>query len=58
VPLTDERKHEIARAGLQLGTGDTILLGQPEHLARISGIVFDALAYCQDDANFKRSSHD
>lgn len=56
VPLTDERKREIARAGLQLGAGDSILLSQPEHLARITGIVFDALEYCKDDANFKRSS--
>ena len=56
VPLTDERKREIARAGLQLGAGDSILLNQPEHLARITGIVFDALEYCKDDANFKRAT--
>ena len=56
VPLTDERKKEVVRAGLELGAGDTILLSQPEHLARISGIVFDALAHCQDDANFKRGA--
>lgn len=55
VPLTDERKKEIARAGLQVGAGDSILLSQPEHLARITGILFDALEYCRDDANFKRS---
>jgi len=55
VPLTEDRKREIERAGLQIGAGDSILLSQPEHLARISGIVFDALAYCKDDANFKRS---
>lgn len=55
VPLTDDRKREIARAGLQLGAGDSILLNQPEHLARISGIVFDALAYCMDDSNFRRA---
>lgn len=55
VPLTDERKREIARAGLQLGAADSILLSQPEHLARISGIVFDALEYCKEDANFKRA---
>lgn len=54
VPLTEERKKEVLRAGLKLSAGETILLPQPEHLARISGIVFDALAYCQDDANFKR----
>lgn len=55
VPLTEERKKEVLRAGLELGAGDTILLPQPEYLARISGIVFDALAYSQDDANFKRN---
>ncbi len=54
VPITDERRREVARAGLQIGAGDTILLSQPDHLARIPGIVFDALEYCRDDANFKR----
>lgn len=56
VPLTDERKREISRAGLQLGTGDSILLSNPEQLSRITGIVFDALEYCRDDANFKRQT--
>ena len=55
VPLTDERKREITRAGLQIGTGDSIILSQPEHLARIAGIVFDALEHCKDDNNFKRA---
>ncbi|MDO5623814.1 MAG: type I restriction endonuclease [Pseudomonadota bacterium] len=55
VPLTDQRKREIERAGLQLGAGDSILLSQPEHLARITGIVFDALEHCRDDNNFKRA---
>lgn len=56
VPLTDERKREISRAGLQLGAGDSILLNNPEQLSRITGIVFDALEYCRDDANFKRQT--
>ncbi|MGP1516367.1 MAG: type I restriction endonuclease [Ottowia sp.] len=56
VPLTDQRKHEIARAGLQLGMGNSILLSHPDHLSRIAGIVFDALHHCQDDNNFKRAS--
>lgn len=56
VPLTEDRKREIARAGLQLGSGESILLPQPEHLMRLPGIVFDAFAFCRDDANFKRSS--
>ncbi len=54
VPLTEDRKREVSRAGLQLGPADTILLTQPEHLMRIPGILFDALAYCTDDSNFKR----
>lgn len=54
VPLDEQRKREIERAGLKLGAGESILLNQPEHLARITGIVFDALDYCRDDNNFKR----
>lgn len=54
VPMTDERQREVERAGLQWGSGGGIVLPQPEHLWRIAGIIFDALAYCQDDGNFKR----
>ena len=56
VPLTEERQREITRAGLQTGAGGSILLSQPEHLARIAGIVFDALQYCKDDSNFRRTT--
>lgn len=55
VPLDDARKREITRAGLELGAGDSIVLHQPDHLMRIPGIIFDALAYCSDDGNFKRA---
>jgi predicted type IV restriction endonuclease len=58
VPMTGERRKEIARAGLQLGPSDSILLSQPEHLMRIPGILFDALEYCRDDNNFKRAGGD
>lgn len=56
VPLTDERKREISRAGLELGAANTILIAQPDHLARIPGLVFDSLEYCQDDKNFSRKT--
>lgn len=56
VPLTDERRREIARAGLEIGAADAVLLASPDHLMRIAGIVADAHSYCQDDANFKRGS--
>lgn len=55
VPWTEERKREVARAGLQFGAGGSILLNQPDHLARITGIVFDALEHCKNDENFKRA---
>jgi hypothetical protein len=55
MPLTEAHKREIARAGLQLDAADSVLLAQPEHLSRISGLVFDSLAYSQDDANFRRA---
>jgi hypothetical protein len=57
VPLTDERRREVSRAGLEVN-GDSILLASPDHLLRISGIVIDAFNYCRDDANFKRASGD
>ncbi|MGL5630903.1 MAG: hypothetical protein ACRDD3_00970, partial [Azovibrio sp.] len=56
VPMTEERKHEVERAGMVFGINDCILLPNPEHLFRISGIVFDALKYAKDDANFKRQT--
>lgn len=55
VPITDERRREITRAGLQLGNGDSISLPQPDLLMRLPGILFDAFDYCRDDNNFKRS---
>ncbi|WP_153117393.1 type I restriction endonuclease [Rhodocyclus tenuis] len=58
VPLTDVRLKEVARAGLQVGPGDAILLASPEHLSRIPGIVFDALEHARNDANFKRAGGD
>lgn len=56
MPLTDERKKEVSRVGLTLGPGDSILLGAPENLMRIAGLVFDAYEYSRDDENFRRST--
>lgn len=53
VPMTDERKKEVLRAGLSLGMGDAVILTNPDDLLRITGILFDALAFCQDDENFR-----
>ncbi|WP_323017368.1 type I restriction endonuclease [Castellaniella sp.] len=54
VPLTDAHHTEISRAGLLIGASDQVLLGKPENLYRLVGIVGDALAYCKDDENFRR----
>lgn len=56
VPMTEERKREVKRAGMTLGTGDSILLPTPEHLFRISGIIFDTLAHITADRSFKHQS--
>lgn len=55
IPLDEARKREVARAGLELGAGDGIVLTQPDHLMRIPGIIFDALEYCRNDENFRRA---
>lgn len=55
IPLDEARKREVARAGLALGAGDSIVLTQPDHLMRIPGIIFDALEYCRNDENFRRA---
>lgn len=55
IPLDEARKREVARAGLELGAGDSIVLTQPDHLMRIPGIIFDALEYCRNDENFRRA---
>jgi len=55
IELTEVHKTGIAKRGLELGTGgNSVILDKPESIMRLSGIIFDALAFCQDDGNFKR----
>lgn len=58
IDVTAQHRHEIQRAGLEIGAGNQIILDKPEHLMRISGLLFDALAYCKDDANFRVKAKD
>lgn len=51
--LTDQHLAEIKRAGLEIGSGDQVIIDKPENLLRIPGLLFDALAYCENDDNFK-----
>lgn len=56
VELTPERRREITRAGLEISSNDTIGMPTPEHLMRIPGIIFDAIAHCRDDDNFRKKA--
>jgi hypothetical protein len=53
IPLTEQHLSEIKRAGLEIGTGDQVIIDKPENLLRIPGLLFDAVAYCRNDENFK-----
>jgi predicted type IV restriction endonuclease len=54
IELTEQHKAGIKRRGLEFGPSGSIILDKPESIMRLSNIVFDALAYCQNDDNFKR----
>lgn len=55
--LTNDHKQEILRAGLELKelTNRTmIMINQSEDIFRLSGIIRDCFAYCQDNENFRK----
>ena len=54
IELTDQQKVEITRRGLEFGPGGSVILDKPESIMRLSDVIFVALAYCQNDDNFKR----
>jgi hypothetical protein len=51
--LTPQHITEIKRAALEMSTGNQVVIDKPEHLMRIPGLLFDALAFCKNDENFK-----
>lgn len=55
-PITDAHQVEAERAGMELAKNGQILLGKPEDLYRLAGIVRDALTYCKNNDNFRRTS--
>ncbi|PJX20393.1 type I restriction endonuclease subunit R [Advenella sp. S44] len=54
-PITEALKAEVLRAGLQLGSGNQIVLDKPENLYRLAGLLRQALEFCKNDDNFKRA---
>ncbi len=56
VPITEDRRIELERAGLEVQANGHIFLEKPEHIYRAVGILKDCLEYCGNDENFKRAS--
>lgn len=52
--LTPEDDAMLKSINMERGTGNSIILEKPEHLMRLSWLLFDILNYCKDDENFKR----
>jgi predicted type IV restriction endonuclease len=56
IELTEQHKAQVSKCGLDFGPAGSILLDKPESIMCLSDLIFDALAYCQDDKNLKRAS--
>ncbi len=55
VPIDDQRRIELDRAGLEVLNNGQVYLDKPEHIYRAVGILKDCLNFCSNDENFKRS---
>lgn len=51
--LTPEDEARLKHIGMERGSGNHIMLDKPEHIMRLSWLLFDALDYCKDDENFR-----
>lgn len=54
IELTAKHRQEVERSGLTVEPNDHINLPEPSDIMRLTGLCFDALAYCENDENFKR----
>lgn len=50
--LSEQQKKQIERAKLSY-SNNNIHLEKVEHILRLSGLLYDCLAYCEDDENFR-----
>lgn len=57
VPIDEQRRMELTRAGLEVLSNGQIYLDKPEHIYRAVGVLRDCLEFCSNDDNFKRSTH-
>lgn len=56
VPIDDQRRMELTRAGLEVLNNGQIYLDKPEHIYRAAGVLRDCLEFCINDENFKRTA--
>jgi len=56
IELTEQHQAEIARVGLEIAPANSVFLDSPEQIMRLAGLVFDSLAHCANDNNFKRAT--
>lgn len=56
VPVDQNRRSELERAGLEVQANGSVFLDKPAHIYRAVGILRDCIDYCVDDDNFKRAS--
>lgn len=56
IGIDESRKKEIERSGLSITNGNHVIIETPNHLERLAGILFDCLAYCKNDDNFRKST--
>lgn len=56
IPMDQERTSQAERVGLAVRANNGIALAKPEHLMKLSNMIFDALEYCKDDDNFRKKN--
>lgn len=52
--LTEADDAKLQASGMKRGSGNTIRLDKPEHIARLFSYLSAALSWCMDDSNFTK----
>lgn len=58
IDLTDSHKSLVEDSGLEIASGDQVVIDKPDNLMRLAKIIKDSFAYNSNDENFKRQSKD
>jgi len=52
--LSEHDQEYVRMSGLEIGSGNSVLLTKPEQIMKLSSLLFKALQFCKDDENFKK----